>query len=155
MDVPAEGKNVVSLVFKEHEGAYLGGIVAGLNTKSKIIGFVGGMDIPLIHRWETGFIDGARRVDPGIKYKASYVGVTPGAFNDPVKAKEIALSFYEQDCDVILHAAGASGNGVIDAAAEAKNVDVRDIFTEVQVIIKNSRFPEKIILMASAISLKR
>ncbi|MGC9001984.1 MAG: BMP family lipoprotein [Dictyoglomus sp.] len=110
--------NVSSLVFNEHEGSFLVGVVAGLMTKTNVIGFVGGMDMPLIHKFEVGYKAGAMYVNPKVKVLINYIGVTGEAFKDPVKGKELALAQYKQGADIIYHASGASGEGVFEAAKE-------------------------------------
>ena len=84
-------KNVASLVFREHEGSYLVGMIAAAKSKTGVLGFVGGMDIPLIHKFETGYEEGAKAVNPNIQVIDNYVGVTDGAWNNPGKGKELAL----------------------------------------------------------------
>jgi basic membrane protein A len=111
--------NVASLVFKEHEGSYLAGMIAGRTSKTGTIGFVGGMDIGLIHRFETGYEEGARAVNPNIKVVQNYVGVTDAAWNNPGKGKEISLSQMSKGADVIFTAAGNSGLGAFDAVEQA------------------------------------
>ena len=101
--------NVASLVFREHEGSYLVGMIAASKSKTGILGFVGGMDIPLIHKFETGYEEGARSVNPNIRVIDNYVGVTDSAWNNPGKGKELALSQIEKGADVIFTAAGNSG----------------------------------------------
>jgi basic membrane protein A len=110
--------NVSSLLFNEHEGSFLVGAIAGLMTKTNIIGFVGGMDIPLIHKFEVGYKAGAMYVNPKVKVLINYIGVTGEAFKDPVKGKELALAQYKQGADIVYHASGASGEGVFEAAKE-------------------------------------
>lgn len=112
--------NVASLIFKEHEGSFLVGMIAALTSKTGAIGFVGGMDIPLIRRFEMGYEAGAKRIQPQITVFANYVGVTSEAWNNPPKGKELALSQYEAGADVVFAAAGASGLGVFDAAEDKK-----------------------------------
>lgn len=107
--------NVASLVFREHEGSFLVGMIAAEKSKTGVLGFVGGMDIPLIHKFETGYEEGARYVNPNIKVIDNYVGVTDSAWNNPGKGKELALSQIEQGADVIFTAAGNSGLGAFDA----------------------------------------
>ncbi len=118
----ADGKtpkeNVASLVFREHEGSYLVGIIAAETTKTGTIGFVGGMDIPLIHRFETGYREGAQSVDPNIKVIKNFVGVTDHAWNNPGKGKELSLAQIQKGADVIFTAAGNSGLGAFDAAEQ-------------------------------------
>jgi basic membrane protein A and related proteins len=112
--------NVRSLLFEEHEGSYLMGVAAALKSKTNTVGFIGGMDIPLIRRFQKGFEAGVKSITPKAVILTSYLGVTSEAWNNPAKAKEIALSQINQKADVIFHAAGASGTGLFDAAAEKK-----------------------------------
>ncbi len=111
-------KNVASLVFREHEGSYLVGMIAASKSKTGTLGFLGGMDIPLIHRFETGYEEGARSVNPNIKIIDNYVGVTDGAWNNPGKGKELSLAQIEKGADVIFTAAGNSGLGAFDAVEQ-------------------------------------
>jgi len=111
-------KNVASLVFREHEGSYLVGMIAASKSKSGVLGFVGGMDIPLIHKFETGYEEGARSVNPNVRFIQNYVGVTDSAWNNPGKGKELALSQIDQGADVIFTAAGNSGLGAFDAVEQ-------------------------------------
>ena len=116
--------NVASLVFREHEGSYLVGMIAAAKSKTGVLGFIGGMDIPLIHKFETGYEEGARSVNPNIRVVDNYVGVTDHAWNDPGKGKELALSQIEKGADVIFTAAGNSGFGAFDAVEQyGKNAD--------------------------------
>src|SRR3989442_6255057 len=110
--------NVASLVFKEHEGSYLVGILAAKTSKSNTLGFIGGMDIGLIHRFEKGFEEGAKSVNPNIQIIQNYVGVTDAAWNNPGKGKEIALAQISKGADVIFTAAGNSGLGAFDAVEQ-------------------------------------
>lgn len=112
--------NVRSVLFAEHEGSYLVGYVAGLASKSHKVGFIGGMDIPLIRRFELGYKSGAQAAFPKTEVHSNYVGATSDAWKNPTKAKELAMSQYQKDADVIFAAAGASGLGVFDAAEELK-----------------------------------
>lgn len=125
--VPCDGKcaNAVGLVFREQEGSYLVGYIAGSVTTTGVVGFMGGMDIPLIHKFEVGYKAGAEAAmkDRGIaspKVLVNYVGTTPSAWNDPGKGKEIAASQASQGADIIYAAAGASGLGVKDYVLEKK-----------------------------------
>src|SRR5258708_32072783 len=120
VDAQVDAPNVCSLLFEEHEGAYLVGAIAALTSKTGKVGFVGGMDIPLIRRFEMGYEAGAKKINPQIGVVANYVGVTSEDWNDPPKGKELAMSQYEAGADVIFAAAGASGLGVFDAAEEKK-----------------------------------
>jgi basic membrane protein A len=110
--------NVASLIFKEHEGSYLVGMIAAITSKTGTIGFLGGMDIPLIHKFETGYEEGARAVNPKIRVIPNYIGVTDVAWNDPVKGKELAQTQIERGADVIFTAAGNSGLGTFDAVEQ-------------------------------------
>ena len=111
-------KNVASLVFREHEGSFLVGMIAAAKSKSGVLGFVGGMDIPLIHKFETGYAEGAKSINPNIKIYDNYVGVTDSAWNNPGKGKELALSQISNGADVIFTAAGNSGLGAFDAVEQ-------------------------------------
>jgi basic membrane protein A and related proteins len=111
-------QNVASLVFREHEGSYLVGMIAAAKSKTGILGFVGGMDIPLIHRFAKGYEEGAKAVNPNARVITNYVGVTDAAWNNPGKGKELALSQIGQGADVIFTAAGNSGLGAFDAVEQ-------------------------------------
>src|SRR6266536_2894332 len=111
--------NVASLVFKEHEGSYLVGMLAAKTSKTGTIGFLGGMDIGLIHRFKGGYEEGARSVNPNIRVIPNYVGVTDAAWNNPGKGKEIALAQISKGADVIFTAAGNSGLGAFDAVEQS------------------------------------
>ena len=119
IDGVSELPNVASLVFKEHEGSYLVGIIAAKTTKTNVLGFVGGMDIPLIHRFEKGYEEGAKAVNPNIQIVQNYVGVTDAAWNNPGKGKELSLAQISKGADVIFTAAGNSGLGAFDAVEQA------------------------------------
>ncbi len=127
--VDSDGKpipNVADLVFREHEGSYLVGIIAASKSKTGTLGFLGGMDIPLIHKFETGYAEGARSVNPNIKIIDNYVGVTDGAWNNPGKGKELSLAQIEKGADVIFTAAGNSGLGAFDAVEQYGKNDKGD-----------------------------
>ena len=111
-------QNVASLVFREHEGSYLVGMIAAAKSKTGTLGFVGGMDIPLIHRFAKGYEEGAKAVNPNARVITNYVGVTDAAWNNPGKGKELALSQIGQGADVIFTAAGNSGLGAFDAVEQ-------------------------------------
>jgi basic membrane protein A len=108
--------NMVALKFKEEQGAFLVGALAALSSRSKAIGFVGGMDIPLIRKFEEGYKAGAHAVCPECRVLVGYAGVTGEAFKNPGKGKELALSQYAAGADVIFHASGSTGLGVFEAA---------------------------------------
>src|SRR5687768_15141041 len=111
--------NVASLMFKEHEGSYLVGILAAKASRTGTIGFLGGMDILLIRRFEKGYEEGARSVNPNIQVIQNYVGVSDAAWNNPGKGKELALAQIGKGADVIFTAAGNSGLGAFDAVEQA------------------------------------
>jgi basic membrane protein A len=110
--------NMVALKFREEEGSYLVGALAALVSTTHTVGFVGGMDIPLIHKFEAGYTAGARAVCPECRVLTAYAGVTGDAFKNPQKGKELALSQYSAGADVVFHAAGSTGLGVFEAARE-------------------------------------
>jgi basic membrane protein A len=110
--------NMVALKFREEEGAFLVGALAALTSKTGTVGFVGGMDIPLIRKFEAGYTAGARHVCPSCAVKVGYAGVTGDAFKNPQKGKELALAEYAAGADIIFHAAGSTGLGVFEAARE-------------------------------------
>jgi basic membrane protein A and related proteins len=118
VDAQVDEPNVQSLLFEEHEGAYLVGAIAALTSKTRKIGIVGGMDIPLIRRFVMGYEAGAKSINPQLAVLANYVGVTSEAWNNPAKGKELALAQYDSGADIVFAAAGASGLGVFDAAEE-------------------------------------
>lgn len=111
--------NLVALKFREEEGSFLVGALAALVGNSKKVGFIGGMDIGLIHKFEAGYRAGAKHVCPDCEVLVAYAGVTPEAFRNPGKGKEMALSQYSQGVNVIFHASGSTGLGVFEAARSA------------------------------------
>ena len=114
IDAVVEADNVASVVFKEHEGAFLAGLAAGLSTETNQIGILGGMEIPPVIRYEVGFHAGVLSVNPEAEVSASYVG----NFDDVALGKELSLAMYNQGADIILAAAGKAGIGPFDAAKE-------------------------------------
>jgi basic membrane protein A len=120
-DIPA---NVVGLKFKEEEGAFLVGAVAALVTKTNKIGFVGGMQSPLIRKFEAGYKAGAQFANPKCEVIANYAGMTPEAFKNPAKGKELALSMYDKGADIVFHASGSTGLGVFEAARDKKKLAI-------------------------------
>lgn len=115
--------NLSSLLFAENEGSYLVGAAAALKSKSHHIGFIGGVEIDLIKKFEAGFVAGAKSQDPSIKIDIKYISQPPdfGGFNDPAKAQVIAQSMYQGGADVVYHAAGGSGAGLFKAAEQFSN----------------------------------
>ena len=118
VDMVVDLPNVQSIVFKEHEGSYLVGMLAGMASKSGKVGFVGGMDIPLIHKFACGYAQGVKAARPDAKIFQNMTGDTGAAWNDPVKGGEITKNQMAQGADVVYAAAGATGIGVLQAAAD-------------------------------------
>jgi len=116
--------NVAGLRFREHEGSFLVGAIAGLMSKSHVVGFVGGMQIPLIRKFEAGYIAGVKYVCPACEVLSAYAGTDPKAFADPVMGKELAASQYDRGADIVYHASGKTGAGVIQAARERKKLAI-------------------------------
>lgn len=112
--------NINCLRFKEQEGSFLVGAAAALKSKTGKIGFVGGMRLPFIEKFEAGYIAGAKFVNPNIQVISDYIGTTEDAFKDPLKGKELAFKQIKSGVDAVYHASGASGFGVIEAAASQK-----------------------------------
>lgn len=112
--------NLVALKFHEEQGSFLVGALAALTSKTGKVGFVGGMDIPLIRKFQAGYTAGAKAVNPKVQVLVKYAGTTGAAFKDPTKGKELALSEYQAGADVIFHASGSTGLGVFEAARELK-----------------------------------
>jgi basic membrane protein A len=116
--------NLAALKFREEQGSYLVGALAALVGKSKKVGFVGGMDSPLIQKFEAGYEAGVHQVCPDCTVLAQYAGVTPEAFRNPGKGKEIALAQYQQGANVIFHASGSTGLGVFEAARQTNKLAI-------------------------------
>ena len=114
-----DAPNLRQYAFKEHEGSYLVGVAAAKASKTNKVGFVGGMDIPLISKFACGYVGGAKSVDAGIEVFQNMTGTTPSAWNDPAKGAELTRSQIDRGADVVYHAAGGTGGGVIQAAADA------------------------------------
>ncbi len=112
--------NLVALEFREEEGSFLVGAIAGLMTKSNKVGFVGGMESPLIKKFQVSYEAGVKHVNPNCQVLIGYAGVTGDAFKNPGKGKEIALGQYNDGVDIIYHASGVTGLGVFEAARETK-----------------------------------
>jgi basic membrane protein A len=118
IDSVVEKPNVQSVVFKEHEGSFLVGMAAALASKTGKVGFVGGMDIPLIRNFQYGYEQGVKHVTPDAEVIVNYTGTTPAAWNDPARGGELAIGQFGQGADVVYAAAGATGLGVLQAAAD-------------------------------------
>ncbi|WP_308287315.1 BMP family lipoprotein [Actinomadura parmotrematis] len=121
-DSSVKAANVTNLLFAANQGSYLVGAAAALKSKSGTVGFLGGVDTPLIKSFEAGYTAGAKKANPKIKVDVKYIsrGTDFSGFSDPAKGKTIAEGQYDAGADVIYHAAGASGNGLFDAAIEKK-----------------------------------
>lgn len=115
------GTNVAQITFAEHEGSYLAGAAAVMKSKKKHLGFVGGVETPLIKKFEAGFVAGAKKADPKAKVEVNYLTQPPdfSGFADPSKGKTAAQGMYQKGADIVYHAAGGSGAGVFDATASA------------------------------------
>src|SRR6185369_1049969 len=118
VDAVVDLPNVSSIVFKEHEGSFLVGMAAAMASKTGKVGFVGGMDIPLIRRFALGYEEGARYVNPKIEVFQNMTGTTPAAWNDPTRGGELARSQFDRGADVVYAAAGATGLGVLQVAKD-------------------------------------
>jgi basic membrane protein A and related proteins len=119
IDSVVKQPNVTSIVFKEHEGSFLVGMLAALASKSGKVGFVGGMDIPLIRRFQCGYEQGAKYANPKIETSAAMTGTTASAWSDPARGAELAKAQFARGVDVVFAAAGGTGVGVYQAAKDA------------------------------------
>jgi basic membrane protein A len=118
IDMVVDAPNVRSVVFNEHEGSYLVGMMAAMASETGTVSFVGGMDIPLIRKFACGYAQGAKAVNADINVIANMTGTTPAAWNDPVKGSELTLAQISQSSDVVFAAAGGTGVGVLQTAAD-------------------------------------
>lgn len=118
IDMVVDLPNVQSIVFKEHEGSFLVGVLAAAKSATNKVGFVGGMDIPLIRRFACGYEQGAKHANPDIEVYQNMTGTTPSAWNDPTKGSELAKSQFDRGADVVFAAAGGTGIGVYQAAKD-------------------------------------
>jgi basic membrane protein A len=124
VDMVVDLPNVRSILFQEHEGSYLVGMLAAMASKTGKVGFVGGMDIPLIRKFACGYVQGAKAANPSVEVFQNMTGTTGAAWNDPAKGKELANSQFDRGADVVYHAAGGTGIGVLEAAAEAQKLGI-------------------------------
>jgi basic membrane protein A len=124
IDAVVEAPNVQSVVFKEHEGSFLVGMAAAMASGTGKVGFVGGMDIPLIRNFAHGYVQGVEHVDPDAEVFINMTGTTPAAWNDPAKGAELAQSQFDRGADVVYAAAGGTGLGVLQAAADTGNLSI-------------------------------
>ena len=118
IDMVVDAPNVRSVVFNEHEGSYLVGMLAAQASKTGTVGFIGGMDIPLIRKFACGYVQGVKSVNPDAVVVQNMTGTTPAAWNDPVKGSELTKAQIAQGADVIYAAAGGTGVGVLQTAAD-------------------------------------
>ncbi|MGQ0663008.1 MAG: BMP family lipoprotein [Pseudomonadota bacterium] len=118
IDAVVDLPNVQSVIFKEHEGSFLVGMAAALASKTGKVGFIGGMDIPLIRKFALGYEEGAKFVNPRVEVFQNMTGTTPAAWNDPTKGGELARSQFDRGADVVYAAAGGTGMGVLQAAKD-------------------------------------
>ncbi len=118
IDMVVDAPNIKSTVFAAEQGSYLVGMLAALASKNGAVGFIGGMDIPLIRTFACGYAQGAKDAKEGMKVVSNMTGTTPSAWNDPVKGSELTLAQISQDVDVVFAAAGATGVGVLQTAAD-------------------------------------
>ena len=119
IDMVVDLPNVQSVIFKEHEGSFLVGMAAAMTSQTGKVGFVGGMDIPLIRKFALGYVEGAKYVNPDIEVFQNMTGTTPSAWNDPTRGGELARSQFDRGADVVYAAAGGTGIGVYQAAKDA------------------------------------
>jgi basic membrane protein A and related proteins len=124
IDSKIDAPNVRSSLFTEHEGSYLVGMMAALASKTNKVGFVGGMDIPLIRKFACGYVQGVKAAKPSAEIIQNMTGTTGAAFNDPAKGSELAKSQLDRGADVIYHAAGGTGVGVLRTVAEAGKLGI-------------------------------
>ena len=118
IDAQVDQPNVRNYIFAEHEGSYLVGMLAALKSETGTVGFVGGMDIPLIRKFACGYVQGVKAVNPDATVLQNMTGTTPAAWNDQTRGAELARAQISQGADVIYHAAGGTGIGVLQAAAD-------------------------------------
>ena len=149
VDSVVDTPNTMDLIFREQEGSYLAGVVAGLMTEEgtayttsdeKIVGFLGGQTGPLIERFQAGYETGVKSACPGCEVLVKYAGSTVEAFNDPARGKEISLQQISQGADIIYYAAGNTGAGLFDAATQEKvfaigvDLDQAKLFKEAPIL---------------------
>ena len=124
IDQVVKHPNVQSVLFKEHEGSFLVGMIASLMSKSGKVGFIGGMDIPLIRKFQCGYEQGVKYANPKAEVFVNMVGTTGAAWNDPARGGELARSHFAKGADVIFAAAGGTGLGIYQAAKDAKKLAI-------------------------------
>jgi basic membrane protein A len=141
-----ESSNITCLGFAEHEGSFLMGAVAGLLNKGGKVGFLGGMDIPLIHKFQGGFIAGAMYVNKDLRKPGmilgQYAGKDPGAFNDPKTGESISVNFFKQGATIVYHASGGTGAGLFKAALDMNKLAI-GVDSDQGLIYATSKSPEE------------
>lgn len=124
IDAVVKADNVLSVVFKEQEGSFLVGMAAAMSSKSKKVGYINAMNMPLLNAFECGYVQGVKFVDPKVEVLSNVVGSTPSSFNDPGRGGEIAKSQFDRGADVVFPVAGPTGLGVFQAAKDAKKLAI-------------------------------
>jgi basic membrane protein A len=118
IDMVVDLPNVQSIIFKEHEGSFLVGVLAAMKSKSGKVGFVGGMDIPLIHKFACGYVQGVKYINSGTTVYQKMTGTTPAAWSDPARGASLAKTMFDSGADIVYAAAGSTGLGVLQSAAD-------------------------------------
>ncbi|HEY5800274.1 MAG TPA: BMP family ABC transporter substrate-binding protein [Burkholderiaceae bacterium] len=124
VDSVVKGNNILSVTFKEQEGSYLVGMVAAMTTKSKKVGYINAMSMPLMNAFECGYVQGVKYIDPKVEVLSNIVGSTPAAFHDPARGAEIARSQFSRGADITFSVAGPTNLGVLQAAKDAKKLAI-------------------------------
>ena len=116
--------NIQGIAFKEHEGSFLVGVLAAMKSETAAVGFVGGMDIPLIRKFACGYVQGVKHINPGVVVYQKMTGTTPAAWNDPARGAQLAKTMYDSGADIVYAAAGGTGLGVLQAAADNNKLSI-------------------------------
>jgi basic membrane protein A and related proteins len=124
IDAVVDLPNVQSVTFKEHEGSFLVGMAAAMASETGTVGFVGGMDIPLIRNFAHGYEQGVKFVNPDAEVLVNMTGTTPAAWNDPARGGELAIGQFDRGADIVYAAAGSTGLGVLQAAADQGKLSI-------------------------------
>ena len=124
IDMVVDLPNVQSIIFKEHEGSFLVGVLAALKSKTGKVGFVGGMDIPLIHKFACGYVQGVKYINSNTTVFQKMTGTTPAAWSDPARGAQLAKTMFDSGADIVYAAAGSTGLGVLQAAADNKKLSI-------------------------------
>ena len=124
IDMVVDLPNVQSIIFKEHEGSFLVGVLAAMKSETGKVGFVGGMDIPLIHKFACGYVQGVKYINSGTTVYQKMTGTTPAAWSDPARGAQLAKTMYDSGVDIVYAAAGSTGLGVLQAAADNNKLSI-------------------------------